>query len=151
MNIKRKLSIAAICITLTSIICFAPIVPVQAKVANGTSPIPPTLEHIIQYGNYSLAFTLQNFTANMEGLNVSAQSFTINTQTTTIANITTGYLVIDLQNVQATINNQYTISVGKATLNIDLYIEGGYIEYSFYTDTTSSIAELANNALSNII
>jgi stress response protein SCP2 len=103
-------------------------------------------------GNYSLNFALSNFEATYEGLNVTAESFTVTANTQTINNVTTGYLIIDLQNVHAEIT-QYeqpiSLTVGQATLNVDLYLEGGYMEYRFYADTTNSIYEIAENAFEN--
>ena len=150
MNNKQKTAIAIACFASLILICAAPIIPVKAEIASGQTSLPPQLEKIVKQGNFSISFNMQNFTADIENLYISAESFTVTAETTTIANITTGYITLDLTNVQAKINNAHTISVGKASLNVDLYAEGTYMKYTFYSDTTSSIAELTSNLLNNI-
>jgi hypothetical protein len=129
-----------------------PVIPVKAEVISGSTEISPEMQHIITMGNYSLNFALSNFEATWEGLNVTAESFTVTANTQTINNVTTGYLIIDLQNVHAEIlqySKPIILNVGKATLNADLHLEGGYMEYNFYADTTSSIYEITQNAFEN--
>lgn len=150
MNTKRKISIALLCIASIAVICAVPIVPIKAEVASGQTELPPQLEKIVTQGNFSVNFNLQNFTADMDNLYVSAESFTVTAQTTTVGNITTGFIILDLTNVNAKINNEYTLNVGKATLNMDIYAEGKNVKYTFYSDSASSIAELASNIINNI-
>jgi hypothetical protein len=153
MKTRNKIiTILLIAAIAASIIAFAPILPVKAEVISGSTEISPEMQHIITMGNYSLNFALSNFEAEYEGLNVTAESFTVTANTQTINNVTTGYLIIDLQNVHAEIT-QYEkpiiLNVGKAALTVNLHLEGGYMEYSFYADTTSSIYEIAKNAFEN--
>jgi hypothetical protein len=152
MKTKNKIIISIITVLALTVAVIVPVVPVKAEVISGSTEINPEMQHIITMGNYSLNFKLQNFKATIEGLNITAEYFTVTANTQTINNVTTGYLIIDLQNVQADVYNwgkPYSISVGKATLNVDLHLEGGYMEYRFYVDTTSSIYEIAQNAFAN--
>jgi hypothetical protein len=154
MKTRNKIVLIAIIVLAVAVAVSVPIVPVKAEVISGSTEISPEMQHIITMGNYSLNFALSNFEASWEGLTITAESFTVTANTQTIANVTTGYLNLDLRNVHADItqNGQaYSLTVGEATLNVDLYLEGEYMEYRFYADTTSSIFEIAKNAFANFV
>jgi hypothetical protein len=152
MKTKNKIIISIITVLALTVAVIVPIVPVKAEVISGSTEINPEMQHIITMGNYSLNFELQDFETTIDNINIKAEIFTVTAYTNTQGNTTTGYININLEDVDAIINASTStgkIHVGKAILNVDLYLEGAYMEYRFYVDTTSSIYEIAQNAFAN--
>jgi len=153
MKMKSKLAVLLSVVLAVVVLVSVPIVPVRAEVIGGQVPISPELQHIVSVGNYSLNFELSGFNAVVGDLNVTARSFVVTAFTNTVANVTTGYVVLDLKDVHAEYfydgERRFLLDVGSASLNADLYIEGGYMDYTFYADSTSSVIEIIGNAVNN--
>jgi len=151
LKTKTKiLTITLAVVLLSSILAFTPIIPVKAQITEGTTAVTPEIQRILTIGNYCVAFDLSNFAACWDGLNVTADKFTVNANTHTEANQTTGYLIINLYNAHIDIADTASLTLGEAQLKVDLHMEDGYISYTCYTDTTTSFFELAQNAIANL-
>lgn len=151
MKTKSKiLTITLVVALLSSILAFTPIIPVKAQITQGTTAVTPEMQHILTMANYSVAFDLSNFAASWDGFNVTADRFTVNANTHTVAKQTTGYLIINLYNAHIDIPDTASLTLGEAQLRVDLHMKGGYISYTCYTDTATSFFELAQNAITNL-
>ena len=151
MKTKTKiLTITLAVALLSSILAFTPIIPVKAQITQGTTALTPEIQHILAVANYSVAFDVSNFAASWDGINVTADKFTVNANTHTKANQTTGYLIINLYNAHIDIADTASLTLGEAQLKVDLHTENGHISYKCYTDTATSFFELAQNAIANL-
>ena len=152
---KTKLALLAATILVVATLLFTPIIPVKAEIAHGQTVMNPQYQKILSYGNFSVAFDLQNFACNFTDTShnafyVTAQHFNVVSNTETISNNqTTIHLNLQLTNVNAQINGM-NLSIGSATLNVDVAMQGQYVSYAFYANTVTSVAQLIQNVLNNI-
>ena len=167
---KKKIAAIVVCCLFAVVaVCFAPVIPIRAEIASGQTVLNPACQQILSYGNFSVAFTLDNFALGLAAgggmLNITAEHFTVTAHTETRLNQTTVDLTIQLTNVHAMIPEAalsgsqqpqygnpacFRLVVGSATLNVDVAMQGKYVSYAFYGNSVSSVADLIGSVLSNL-